>query len=245
MHLYPAIDLRDGRCVRLTQGDFDRQTTYSTDPVEVAASFEAAGAGWIHVVDLDAARTGKARNRSVVADIAASVDVPIQTGGGIRSVDSARALFECGVARVVVGTAAVEHPDLVGDLVAMGHRVAVGLDVRGTEVVTHGWETGTGIELAVMLGRFADVGAEATIVTQISTDGTLAGPDLDGLCNVLEVSETPLIASGGVGSIADLEALVAVSSGGRSLAGVIVGKALHDGVISISDAVVAVQGKSS
>ncbi len=237
--LYPAIDLRDGKCVRLLQGDYDRQTTYEADPVEVALSFEAAGSRWIHVVDLDAARSGTAANREVVAAIASTVSVPVQSGGGVRSPEAAMALFDAGVTRCVVGTAAVEDPGLVDAIAASGHRVAVGLDVRGEEVAIHGWEKGSGTSIFDLLPRFEDVGADAVIVTQIERDGMGSGADVEGLRTVLGSTGLDVIASGGVGSLDDIRELVEVDVAEVPLAGVIVGKAIHDGVFSIADAVAA------
>ncbi|HTN99622.1 MAG TPA: HisA/HisF-related TIM barrel protein, partial [Microthrixaceae bacterium] len=144
--LYPAIDLRAGRCVRLYQGDYGQETVYGDDPVAQALAFEAAGAPWIHVVDLDAARTGEPVNRDVVGAIAAAVGVPVQTGGGIRDEASAEALFDAGVARVVLGTAALEDPDLVRRIAAR-HPVTVGLDARGRDVAVRGWLEGSGADL--------------------------------------------------------------------------------------------------
>ena len=198
--LYPAIDLRGGRCVRLLQGDYDREVRYDADPVDVALEFQAAGAPWIHVVDLDAARSGEASNRDVVGAIASAVDVPVQSGGGVRSVDAARTLYDVGVTRCVIGTAAVEEPALVGTLAAAGHRVAVGLDVRGEEVMIKGWEEGSARTIFELLPQFEDVGADAVIVTQIHNDGMGTGADVSGLSAVLGATSIPVIASGGVGS---------------------------------------------
>ena len=241
MDLYPAIDLRDGRCVRLYQGDYDQETVYHDDPVEQAAAFADAGARWIHVVDLDAARTGHPVNRSVIADIAGAVDVPVQTGGGIRDVASAQVLFEAGVARVVLGTAALEQPALVARLAAE-MPVAVGLDARGREVAVRGWEKGSGRDLLDVAREFADAGVEALIVTEIGRDGTLAGPDLAGLSEVLDATALPVIASGGVGKLTDLTALADLSSGGRHLAGAIVGRALYEGTFTLAEALITAQG---
>lgn len=235
MQLFPAIDLLDGRAVRLYQGDYDRETIYNDDPVAQAQLFAAEGAQWIHVVDLDAARTGAPRNREVIAAIAAAVDVPIQTGGGVRSVQAADALFDAGVARVVIGTAALEEPELVAAL-ARRVPVAVGLDARGREVAVRGWEQGSGRDLLDVARGFADVGVEALIVTEIGRDGTLEGPDLDGLGEVLEATELPVIASGGVGTIADLVALDGLRSAGRRLSGAIVGRALYEGAFTLRGA---------
>ena len=232
MELFPAIDVRDGRCVRLYQGDYAQETVYHEDPVEQARVFAAAGARWIHVVDLDAARTGQPVNRGVIAEIACAVDVPVQTGGGVRDEAAAEALFEAGVRRVVIGTAALEQPALVARLAAR-FSVAVGLDARGREVAVRGWKRGSGRDLLDVASEFADVGVEALVVTEIARDGTLAGPDLEGLAEVLEASALPVVASGGVGTLDDLRALDALRGAGRSLAGVIVGKAIYEGAFSV------------
>lgn len=236
MDLYPAIDLRDGKCVRLHQGDYAQETVYGDDPVAQALAFAEAGAGWIHVVDLDAARTGVPENRDVVAAIAAAVPVPVQTGGGVRSVEAADALFAAGVERVVIGTAALTDPDLVRTL-ARDHRVAVGLDAKSGEVATDGWLVGSGRTVLDVARSFADVGVDAFVVTDISRDGTLAGPDIVGLSDVLGATPVDVIASGGVGSMADLDALAAVEVDGRRLSGVIAGKAIYEGHVDVAGAV--------
>ncbi len=238
MDLYPAIDLLGGRCVRLYQGDYDRETVYGDDPVAQARAFEAAGAPWIHVVDLDAARSGEPVNRPVVAAIAAAVDVPVQTGGGVRSVEAAEALLDTGVARVVLGTAALEDPELVAQL-AEHHRVAVGLDVHGREVAVRGWETRSGRDILEVAAGFAEAGVEALIVTQIARDGTLEGPDIEGLALVLGASPLALIASGGVGTLEHLEQLHALRVDGRALSGAIVGRALYEGAFTLTEALAA------
>ena len=239
MELFPAIDLLDGRCVRLYQGDYARSTVYGDDPVAQALAFEAEGAQWIHVVDLDAARSGEPVNRPVVAAIAEAVSVPVQTGGGVRDEAAAEALFDAGVARVVVGTAALEDPEFVRRLAAR-HPVAVGLDSRGREVAVRGWLQGSGRDLIDLVAAFEGAGVQALVVTEISRDGTLDGPDLSGLAGVLAASEIPVVASGGVGSLNDLRALGALDAGGRRLAGVIVGRAIYDGAFSVAEGVAAV-----
>lgn len=237
MDLYPAIDLRDGRCVRLYQGDYGKETAYGTDPVAVAGHFAAGGARWIHVVDLDAARTGVAENRDVVAAIARAVPgVAVEAGGGIRDRASAEAMLATGVARVVVGTAAVENPELVKELAAE-HAVAVGLDARDGDARVRGWTEPSGRAVLDLASWYEEAGVAALIVTDIARDGTLEGPDVEGLARLLEATSLDLIASGGVGSLADLEALASLESGGRRLAGVIVGKALHDGVFTVEEAI--------
>ncbi len=240
MDLYAAIDVRDGKCVRLVQGDYARETVYGGDPVAVARELEAAGAPWLHVVDLDAARTGYPENRPVVAAIADAVAIPVQAGGGIRDEFSAEALLGAGVTRIVLGTAALEDPGLVRRVAARHPgRVAVGLDARNTEVAVRGWTEGSGLHPQEVLDRFSDAGVAAFVVTDISRDGTLAGPDLAGLSAVLAATSRQVIASGGVGSLAHLRALAHVEAAGRSLSGVIVGKALYEGVFGVREAVAA------
>jgi len=243
MDLFPAIDIRGGRCVRLHQGDYGQETVYGDDPVAQAIAFVEAGAGWIHVVDLDAARTGAPENRDVVAAIAEAVDVPVQTGGGIRSDEAAFVLFDAGVERVVIGTAALKDPDLVRRL-ARDHRVAVGLDAKSGEVATDGWLVGSGRTVLDVARSFADVGVDAFIVTDISRDGTLEGPDIGGLIEVLGATSVDVIASGGVGTADDLRELAAVEVDGRRLAGVIAGKAIYEGHVDVAEAVMLLRGGS-
>lgn len=246
MDLFAAIDLRGGRCVRLLEGDFGRETVYDRDPVEVAKEFAAGGAPWIHVVDLDAARTGSAANRDVVLAIAGAVTVPVQTGGGVRTLTDAEALLAGGVTRVVVGTAAVERPELVGEIASRWPgRVAVGLDHRDGEVRLHGWVEGGGRRVADMVPQAVEAGATAVIVTDISRDGKLGGPDVVGLAGLLEATGAPLIASGGVSSLDDLRLLAGVRSAGVGLQGVIVGKALHEGTFGVAAAVAACEAGSA
>jgi phosphoribosylformimino-5-aminoimidazole carboxamide ribotide isomerase len=230
--LYPAIDLRDGAVVRLLQGDYDRQTTYGDDPVAVAVSFAEQGATWIHVVDLDAARSGSPRNRGVVAAIAKAVagQARVQTGGGVRTADDAEALALAGVARVVMGSAAVRSPELVADASAVVS-VAVGLDHRNGELAVHGWTEGSGVMLFDALGWFPS--AAAFVITDIGRDGMLEGPDLDGLAAAAAATSVPVIASGGVATLDDVERLGRVPG----IAGVITGKALYEGHFTVAQAV--------
>ena len=235
MQLFPAIDLRGGRCVRLYQGSYDAETVYNDNPVDQAQQFADAGASWLHVVDLDAARTGNQVNLPVIAAIAAAVDVRVQASGGVRSLEAATALADAGAARVVIGTAAVENPGLVAK-VAAHQSVAVGLDARGRDVATHGWEQGGGGDLLELVARFESSGAEAVVATEISRDGTLSGPDLEGLTAVLATTGLAVIASGGVSSLSDLTELAAIRHDNRRLAGVIVGRALYEGRFTVEQA---------
>jgi phosphoribosylformimino-5-aminoimidazole carboxamide ribotide isomerase len=241
MDLYPAIDLRGGQVVQLIQGDFGRERVHGDDPVAVARAFVAAGAPWIHTVDLDAARTGEPVNRHLIAAIAAAVDVPVQAGGGVRSAEAAAALADAGVARVVLGTLALDDPDLVATI-AGRQPVALGLDVRGREVAVRGWAQGSGVEWPDALRRLADAGAEAVVVTQIDVEGLMGGADTSGLAEVLAATDLDVIASGGVGTLADLLALDGVEAAGRRLAGAIVGTAIYEGRVDVAEAVAALQG---
>ncbi len=213
---------------------------HGDDPVGVAQAFVAAGARWIHAVDLDAARTGEPVNRHLIGAIAAGVEVPVQAGGGVRSAEAAAALADLGVARVIMGTAAMDDPDLVAT-VAGRQPVALGLDVRGREVAVRGWAEGSGVEWPDALRRLADAGAEAVVVTQIQVEGLMGGADTSGLAEVLAATELDVIASGGVGTLDDLLALDAVAAGGRRLAGAIVGTAIYEGLVDVAEAVAALE----
>jgi phosphoribosylformimino-5-aminoimidazole carboxamide ribotide isomerase len=221
----------------LQQGDFDAETVYDDDPVSVARAFALAGAEWIHVVDLDAARTGEPANLAVIEAIASAVPSRVQAGGGVRSAAAAGALLLAGATRVVLGTAAVEQPSLVLDLCTMHPEcIAVGLDARGRDVAVRGWTEGTGRDLLELAAQFSEVGVAALIVTEIGRDGTMEGPSLDQLREVLEVSERPVIASGGIGGLNDLQALAELEAAGRSLSGAIVGRALYEGRFTLAEA---------
>lgn len=242
MDLFPAIDLRGGRCVRLTQGDFARETVYGDDPVAQARVFADAGAPWIHVVDLDAARTGDPVNRPVIAAIADAVGTPVQTGGGVRSDADAEELLAAGVGRVVVGTAALDDPAWARALAARHPgRVVLGLDARGQEVAVRGWQEGSGRALLDVARDMDDAGFAAYVVTQIEVDGVGSGPDLATYTALLDEVETEVVASGGVGAAEHLRALAGLESGSRVLAGVVVGKALYDGSLTIDDALAAAE----
>ena len=234
VELYPAIDLRDGRVVRLTKGDYAQQTVYGDDPVAVAIGFVEEGATWIHVVDLDAARTGDPVNRAIVGRIASALAgrCRLQTGGGVRTLADVEALAAAGVTRVVMGSAAVRDPELVAAASAI-MPVAVGLDHRDGELAVHGWTEGSGVRLAEALRSFPS--AAAFVITDIARDGMLVGPDVEGLAAAASATEIPVIASGGVASLADLAALAGVAG----LAGAITGKALYEGRFTVAEALAA------
>jgi phosphoribosylformimino-5-aminoimidazole carboxamide ribotide isomerase len=235
--LYPAIDLRAGKVVRLAQGDYARETVYGDDPVSVALSFADAGAPWVHIVDLDAARTGDPMNRPIIARVAAALTgrANLQTGGGVRSVSDAEELARAGVSRVVMGSAAVANPQLV---VAASRvvDVAVGLDHRNGDVAVHGWTESSGVNLAEALGWFPT--ARAFVITDIARDGMLNGPDVEGLAMAVTSTSVPVIASGGVSSIDDVLALSRIDG----LGGIITGRALYEGRFSVGEAVDALRG---
>jgi phosphoribosylformimino-5-aminoimidazole carboxamide ribotide isomerase len=232
--LYPAIDLLGGRVVRLRQGDYADETVYGDDPVSVAREFAAAGASWVHVVDLDAARSGDPVNRPVVAAIAAALAgvAQVQTGGGVRSVDDARELADVGVARVVMGSAAVREPALV-EAASQVVAVAVGLDHRNGELAVHGWTEGSGVMLDDAYALFPS--AAVFVVTDIGRDGMLEGPDIAGLTRSADLAGAPVIASGGVSSLADVVALAQI----ENLGGIITGKAVYEGRFTVVQAIEA------
>ncbi len=234
IELFPAIDLLGGRVVRLRQGDYADETVYGNDPVQVAREFAAAGARWIHVVDLDAARSGDPVNRPVVAAVAAAVadTAQVQTGGGVRRLDDARELAAAGVARVVMGSAAVREPNLVAEASEIVP-VAVGLDHRAGELAVHGWTQGSGMLLDDAYRLFPT--AAVFVITDISRDGMLEGPDIAGLSRSAELAAAPVIASGGVSSLEDIAALASIPG----LGGVITGKAVYEGRFTVEQALAA------
>lgn len=232
--VYPAIDMRGGNVVRLRQGDYADETVYGDDPVSVAVAFVDAGATWVHMVDLDAAKGGAAVNRPAIGRVAAALAgrARLQVGGGVRSVADAETLAGLGVARVVMGSAAVRRPELVAEVTAkVDVAVAVGLDHRGGELATDGWTASSGVTLSEALGWYPT--ASCAVVTDISRDGMLAGPDLDGLRAAAADSRLPIVASGGVGGISDIEALLELDN----VTGVITGKAIYENRFTVADAV--------
>ena len=235
LQLFPAIDLRGAQVVRLHRGDYARETVYGSDPVAVALAYQAAGAGWIHVVDLDAAR-GAGDNRPLVAAVARTVGVPVQSGGGVRTSQDADALVAAGVARLVVGTAAFRVPGFVEELCARHPgRVAVDIGVAPDgRVVVQGWQETIDELFEGALERFSSCGVDAFVVTSVLQDGTLEGPDLGILQVALAATDVPIVASGGVGHLDDLRALAALG-----VAGAIVGRALFEGRFTVEEAVAA------
>ena len=247
MELLPAIDLRAGTAVRLTQGDFGREARYG-DPVSLAERYVAGGACWIHVVDLDGARTGVPHERGVLARIvrvAGEAGVSVEFGGGIRSEDDTEEVLDSGVARVVLGTAALEEPALAGRCARRWPgRVAVGLDYRVgadgvAEAQAQGWLAGSGQAVTDLLELWEKEPIGAVVATAVARDGTLSGPDLSGLETLLAATSLPVVASGGVSGADDLVALARLGAGGRRLAGAIVGKAIVEGRLSVEEGIAA------
>ena len=237
-NVFPPIDLIDGKCVRLLQGVYSSETQYSDDPISQALSFQEEGASWIHIVDLDAARTGIANNASIIEKIASQLEIPVQVGGGIRDLERARLIFDSGVTRIVIGTAAIENPSLLEEVVSIG-RVAIAVDLKGNKVAVHGWKKKTDLSYTDLFERFEKTGVDAYIVTHIERDGTLEGPDIDAYKNIISSTTKDVIASGGVGSTDDLRDLSLLDVNGKNLRGVIVGRAFYEGKFSLSQAIEA------
>jgi phosphoribosylformimino-5-aminoimidazole carboxamide ribotide isomerase len=232
--VYPAVDLKGGRCVRLLQGRADAVTDYGDDPVAMARRWEAEGAQWLHVVDLDGAFAGRAKQADLVGRMAAAIRIPVQTGGGIRTDDDIQRLLDAGVARVVIGTRALERPDELPRLAEkFGGRLAVGIDARDGLVQIRGWTETTAVRAVDLASRCGEAGIRTIIVTDTATDGMLEGPNLPGLADVCDASACHVIASGGVSSAGDIAALRGLRR--DNLAGVIVGKALYEGRVRLAD----------
>jgi phosphoribosylformimino-5-aminoimidazole carboxamide ribotide isomerase len=236
MILYPAIDLKDGKAVRLVHGEMDRATVFNDDPAAQAVAFAGAGCRWLHLVDLNGAFAGRPVNGAAVEAILAAVDVPVQLGGGIRDMATIEGWLACGVARVILGTVAVEDPDLVRAAArAFPGRVAVGIDARGGRVATRGWAEETGVEATDLARRFEDAGVAAVIYTDILRDGAMGGPNVTATAALARAVAIPVIASGGVARLADLLALRDTGV----IAGAISGRALYDGAIDLAAALAA------
>lgn len=234
MILYPAIDLKDGHCVRLLRGDMDKATIFGDDPAAQAAKFEAAGCEWLHLVDLNGAFAGTPVNAEAVEAILARVKVPTQLGGGIRDMRTIEMWLSKGLTRVILGTVAVENPDLVREAArAFPGRIAVGIDARGGKVATKGWAEETDVLVTDLAKSFDDAGVAAIIYTDILRDGAMKGPNIEATTALAKAVSIPVIASGGVSSLEDLIALRDT----RVIAGAISGRALYDGAIDLASAI--------
>ncbi|MEM6256030.1 MAG: 1-(5-phosphoribosyl)-5-[(5-phosphoribosylamino)methylideneamino]imidazole-4-carboxamide isomerase [Cyanobacteria bacterium P01_D01_bin.156] len=239
MDVIPAIDLLDGRCVRLFQGDYKQSQVFDEDPVAVACRWAEQGATRIHLVDLDGAKAGKPQNWHAIREIVQAVNVPVQVGGGLRDRKRVGELFDLGVQYAILGTIAVENPELVGELSQeFPGRIFVGIDARDGKVATRGWIETSSVMADELARRMGDLGAAAIIYTDIKRDGTLKGPNLDALRELAQKIDTPIIASGGVSSMSDLLSLLGVAPLGVS--GVIIGKALYTGNVDLDEAIKAI-----
>jgi phosphoribosylformimino-5-aminoimidazole carboxamide ribotide isomerase len=241
MILFPAIDLKGGKCVRLLRGDMDAATTFNENPADQARKFEAAGCRWIHVVDLDGAFAGAPVNAPAVRAILGAVKVPVQLGGGIRDAAGIAAWLDAGINRVILGTVALRNPDLVKQACKdWPGRIVVGIDARGGHVAVEGWAETSDVRAVDLAKKFADAGVAAIVYTDIERDGAMGGPNVEATAALAKASGIPVIASGGVSSLDDLRALKAHA--GDGIVGVISGRALYDGRIDLGQAVRLLDG---
>jgi phosphoribosylformimino-5-aminoimidazole carboxamide ribotide isomerase len=239
MIIYPAIDLRDGKAVRLVEGDYARETVFDANPVDAALRWQDAGAEWLHVVDLDGARSGIASNSKAVHAIRAAVRIPIELGGGIRTSETAERYFEAGIDRVIFGTAALQDRDVVESTAAKwGERVAVGLDARDGKLATDGWLQQSDTSALEVAAQLRLSGVQTFIVTDIAKDGKLEGPNLHALEQAQFVLRSGVIASGGISTVEDIRAVAALG-----VDGAIIGRALYDGRIDLGEAIAAARGR--
>ena len=240
MILYPAIDLKDGNCVRLYKGEMDQATVFNDNPAAQAKAFQDAGCEWLHLVDLNGAFAGEPINGAAVEAILSATSVPAQLGGGIRDMATIERWLDKGLARVILGTVAVEQPELVREAAkTFPGQVAIGLDARNGMIATRGWAEETNIEVTELAKQFEDAGVAALIYTDINRDGAMQGPNTDATAALARATSIPVIASGGVSSLKDLTALKAT---GAPLDGAISGRALYDGAIDLKEALDLLKG---
>ena len=235
MIIYPAIDIRGGRCVRLTEGRFDAETVFADDPAEMALKWAGMGAEFLHLVDLDGALAGEGKNVPVIERILQSVNIPVQLGGGIRNLETIEKLLALGVTRLILGSAAVKNPQLVEEACKKypGH-IAVGIDAKNGEVAIEGWGKGSGVAATELAKQMAAYGAETIIYTDISRDGMLSGVNVEVTAALARACGVPIIASGGVASIEDIRRVKAVEADG--VQGCIIGKAIYTGAVDLKAA---------
>ncbi len=238
MNLYPAIDLKDGNCVRLLRGEMDTATVFNNDPAAQARGFQDAGCKWLHLVDLNGAIEGRPVNGAAVSAILAAVDIPVQLGGGIRNEETALTWLEAGIHRVIIGTMALREPDLVADLCRRHPgKIAIGIDGRNGRVAVEGWVEQSEMPVIELARHFEGAGAAAIIYTDIDRDGAMQGHNVAATAALADGLSTPVIASGGVTNLEDLTALKA--SAAMGIDGVIVGRALYDGAFDVAEALAA------
>jgi phosphoribosylformimino-5-aminoimidazole carboxamide ribotide isomerase len=240
MILFPAIDIRGGKCVRLLEGRFDQETIFADRPADMAIKWEAQGGKYLHIVDLDGALQGKPVNLDAIRDIIANVSVPVQLGGGIRNLESIEAWLDAGVDRVILGSIAVKDPELVKEACRQfGERIVVGIDAKGGEVAVEGWGISGGVQATELAKRMADVGVARIIYTDISRDGTLSGVNVESTVELARAAGIPVIASGGVAGMDDVYRVAA----SPEIEGMIIGKALYTGKIDLKAALCVAEGR--
>ncbi len=233
MRIYPAIDIQDGKCVRLFKGSFSDVTVYGDDPVEMAKKWESQGGEFLHVVDLDGARYGQGKNAELVRKICMALQIPVQTGGGIRTMEDIESRLSCGVSRVIIGTKAVRDEDFVKEAVErFGEKIVIGIDAKDGFAATEGWEEVSGFRAVELAKKMSALGVSGFVYTDIATDGTLAGPNVPAMREMAESVPANVIASGGIGSYEHIRALRPTG-----VEGVIVGRALYTGNVSLSEAI--------
>jgi phosphoribosylformimino-5-aminoimidazole carboxamide ribotide isomerase len=231
MRIYPAIDIKSGKCVRLVQGDFSNVTVYSDDPVQVALKWVKKGAEFIHLVDLDGARAGNSVNRNIIIDIAKKISVPVQLGGGIRSIETIKDMIEQGIKRVILGTSAIKNFPLVKEAVRIyGKKIAIGVDAKNGMVAVEGWEEISNISVEDIIPQMQDIGVKTIIYTDITKDGMLKGPNIQATKDVVKIFNGDIIASGGVSCVDDIDNLRKTG-----VEGVIIGKALYTGNVELEE----------
>jgi phosphoribosylformimino-5-aminoimidazole carboxamide ribotide isomerase len=234
--IYPAIDMRDGKCVRLLQGDYSQETIYGDSPFDMATSFAEEGAKWIHMVDLDGAKDGKRVNSPYVIETAEKLNAKVQIGGGIRNEEDISFYLEKGIARVILGSVAVSNPSFVKEMLKKyGNKIAIGLDAKNGFVATHGWLETSKVKAVDLAKEYAEAGAKTFIFTDIATDGTLAGPNIEAVVELARQTNCEVIASGGVSSLGDLNRLADYEQVG--IKGAIVGKAIYEGRFTVGEAI--------
>ncbi|MBQ2752697.1 MAG: 1-(5-phosphoribosyl)-5-[Firmicutes bacterium] len=233
MQIYPAIDIKNGQCVRLRQGKFDDVTVYGDDPIKVAEKFVKSGATYLHIVDLDGARNGMSYNQEIIKEIVERFNVPVQTGGGVRSMRDIEKRISLGVSRVILGTVAVKNPELVQEAVKVyGDKIGVGIDAVNGWVAIHGWEEISQVTALDLCMRMKDYGVKTIMYTDISKDGMMIGPNVEATKEIIKMTGVDIIASGGITTMMDLENLEAIGAHGT-----VIGKALYQGALKLSDVI--------
>lgn len=237
MRIYPAIDIKDGKCVRLFKGQFSDMTVYGDSPAEMAKKWEAQGGEYIHVVDLDGALRGHGVNADIIKNICSSVNVPVQTGGGIRTMEDIEAKLSCGISRVIIGTKAVSDSEFVKRAIdKYGEKIVIGIDAKDGMVAIEGWEKTSNFTAIEFAEKMVSIGVRTIVYTDIATDGTLAGPNVSAMSEMVKAVNADIIASGGIGSLEHIKSLMPTG-----VEGVIVGKALYTEKVNLTEAVKAVK----